>query len=108
MDHMRDLAAMGHTVVASIHQPRSAIWDMFHKVTVLSEGYQLYFGRPDRALAWFSDALGYDYDLLRDGAVSDWMKSWIRHMGSERKSVPILARGPLIGRARDKKRCGRA
>ena len=54
MDHMRDLAAMGHTVVASIHQPRSAIWDMFHKVTVLSEGYQLYFGRPDRALAWFS------------------------------------------------------
>ena len=72
-DHMRDLAAMGHTVVASIHQPRSAIWDMFHKVTVLSEGYQLYFGRPDRALAWFSDALGYDYDLLRDGAVSDWM-----------------------------------
>ena len=73
MDHMRDLAAMGHTVVASIHQPRSAIWDMFHKVTVLSEGYQLYFGRPDRALAWFSDALGYDYDLLRDGAVSDWM-----------------------------------
>ena len=120
MDHMRDLAAMGHTVVASIHQPRSAIWDMFHKViflffpissyssspgpgvarkrggrekkltffspslslvfslcrsqvTVLSEGFQLYFGRPDRALAWFSDALGYDYDLLRDGAVSDWM-----------------------------------
>ena len=73
MDHMRDLAAMGHTVIASIHQPRAAIWDMFHKVCVLSEGYQLYCGRPDRALAWFSDALGYEYDLIRDGAVSDWM-----------------------------------
>jgi ATP-binding cassette subfamily G (WHITE) protein 2 len=72
MDHMRDLAAMGHTVVASVHQPRAAIWDMFHKVCVLSEGYQLYCGRPDRTLAWFCDALGYEYDLIRDGAVSDW------------------------------------
>ena len=73
MEHMRDLAAMGHTVIASIHQPRAAIWEMFHKVTVLSEGYQLYFGRPEDARAWFGDALGYDYELGRDGAVSDWM-----------------------------------
>ena len=73
MEHMRDLAGMGHTVIASIHQPRAAIWEMFHKVTVLSEGYQLYFGRPEDARAWFGDALGYDYDLGRDGAVSDWM-----------------------------------
>ena len=32
MEHMRNLAGMGHTVIASIHQPRSAIWDMFDKV----------------------------------------------------------------------------
>ena len=32
MEHMSCLAAMGHTIVASIHQPRTAIWDMFHKV----------------------------------------------------------------------------
>ena len=32
MEHMSGLAAMGHTIVASIHQPRTAIWDMFHKV----------------------------------------------------------------------------
>ena len=32
MDHMSCLAAMGHTIVASVHQPRTAIWDMFHKV----------------------------------------------------------------------------
>jgi ATP-binding cassette subfamily G (WHITE) protein 2 len=73
MEHMRDLAGMGHTVIASIHQPRAAIWEMFHRVTVLSEGYQLYFGRPEDARAWFGDALGYDYELGRDGAVSDWM-----------------------------------
>ena len=32
MEHLSSLAALGHTVVASIHQPRSAIWDMFHKM----------------------------------------------------------------------------
>ena len=36
MEHMSSLAAMGHTIVASIHQPRTAIWDMFHKVWQLS------------------------------------------------------------------------
>ncbi len=37
MEHMSNLAGLGHTVIASIHQPRSAIWEMFDKVT-----------RPDR------------------------------------------------------------
>ena len=32
MDHMACLAALGHTIVASIHQPRAAIWDMLHRV----------------------------------------------------------------------------
>ena len=32
MDHMSCLTALGHTIVASIHQPRAAIWDMLHKV----------------------------------------------------------------------------
>ena len=31
MEHMSSLANLGHTVIASIHQPRSAIWDMFDK-----------------------------------------------------------------------------
>lgn len=40
---------------------------------VLSEGYNLYFGSPERVLGWFSDTLGYPYDYSRDGAVSDWL-----------------------------------
>ena len=40
---------------------------------VLSEGYQLYFGAPDDAAPWFDRGLGYEYDALRDGAVSDWL-----------------------------------
>ena len=36
MEHMSNLAGLGHTVIASIHQPRSAIWEMFDKVTLTS------------------------------------------------------------------------
>ncbi len=32
MDHMACLAALGHTIIATLHQPRTAIWDMIHKV----------------------------------------------------------------------------
>lgn len=34
MEHMSNLAGLGHTVIASIHQPRSAIWEMFDKVSL--------------------------------------------------------------------------
>ena len=40
---------------------------------VLSEGYSLYFGAPQRALDWFSGSLGYSYSYQRDGAISDWL-----------------------------------
>lgn len=33
MEHMSNLADLGHTIIASIHQPRSAIWDMFDKAS---------------------------------------------------------------------------
>jgi len=31
MDHMSCLAALGHTIVATLHQPRAAIWALLHK-----------------------------------------------------------------------------
>lgn len=38
MDHMADLAELGHTIIASVHQPRTAIWEMFHKVRCPNSG----------------------------------------------------------------------
>ncbi len=43
------------------------------QVVVLSEGNQVYMGRPDKAVEWFSLKLGYSYQPVRDGAVSDWL-----------------------------------
>ena len=44
MECMKRLAEQGRIVISSIHQPRAAIWDLFTKVQVLSEGRSLYFG----------------------------------------------------------------
>lgn len=59
MQALKDLAAEGHTVVASIHQPRSSIYAMFDDLCLLSEGRLLYFGPADAALDHFK-ALGHE------------------------------------------------
>lgn len=71
MKHMRGLAGKQRTLVCSIHQPRQAIWDMFDKLEVLSEGFLLYFGRTSEAVQWFQ-CLGFQYAEAQ-GAVSDWL-----------------------------------
>lgn len=38
METIRDLCADGHTVVVSIHQPRSSIYALFDDILLLSEG----------------------------------------------------------------------
>ena len=45
---LQRLAAQDRIVLASIHQPRAAIWDLFTTTIVLAEGHQLYFGPPDK------------------------------------------------------------
>ena len=59
MGALKDLASRGHTVVASVHQPRGAIWDLFDDLVVLSEGgVPLYVGRACDAVAFFEAAAG--------------------------------------------------
>lgn len=55
---LRDLAASGHTVIASIHQPGSAIYALFGNVVVLAEGELAYFGPADKVVKHFGD-IGY-------------------------------------------------
>ena len=48
------------TVIATIHQPRSAIWEMFDVVSLLSSGRLMYHGPCAGMLPWFEE-LGYTY-----------------------------------------------
>ena len=58
MRALKDLTKDGHTVVTSIHQPRSSIYAMIDDLCLLSEGKLIYFGPGDSVLDYFSD-LGY-------------------------------------------------
>uniref|UniRef100_A0A0D6R7E5 ABC transporter domain-containing protein n=1 Tax=Araucaria cunninghamii TaxID=56994 RepID=A0A0D6R7E5_ARACU len=55
METLRKLAQEGHTVVCSIHQPRSSIYGKFDDLILLSEGAVVYAGpAKDEALSYFA------------------------------------------------------
>lgn len=55
LEKLRQLAVQGKTVVCSIHQPASGIFDLFHSVILLAPGGQLAFqGDPQDAFNFFS------------------------------------------------------
>ena len=65
-----------HLVIASIHQPRAAIWDLFNRVVLLSEGYTLYCGptadvRPLPHLSSFASSTGLLQHSSWGGLVCD-------------------------------------
>lgn len=60
---MGRLAAQQRIIVSSIHQPRAAIWELFSKVTVLSEGRMLYFGAISQ-VGWLSPWIALEYVSL--------------------------------------------
>lgn len=51
---LRGLAGRGMTVVASVHQPSSRVYQMFDSVLLLSEGNGIYFGRGSAAMDYFA------------------------------------------------------
>ncbi len=47
---LKDLALNGRTVILTIHQPRSSIFQMFDNIMLLSEGNPIYFGSSEDAI----------------------------------------------------------
>ncbi|KAJ7943034.1 ABC transporter G family member protein [Quillaja saponaria] len=55
METLRQLAQDGHTVICSIHQPRSSVYSKFDDIVLLTEGALVYTGPAhDEPLAYFS------------------------------------------------------
>ncbi|XP_034688428.1 ABC transporter G family member 7 isoform X4 [Vitis riparia] len=55
METLRQLAQDGHTVICSIHQPRSSVYGKFDDIVLLTEGALVYAGpAQDEPLAYFS------------------------------------------------------
>jgi len=54
VESMKDLARNGKTIICTIHQPSSEIFEMFDKVCFLTEGKLAYIGSQKLASDFFS------------------------------------------------------
>ncbi|KAG6966149.1 hypothetical protein JG688_00006893 [Phytophthora aleatoria] len=59
------LSTEGRTVVCTIHQPSSLVYEMFSNVVILTAGQTVYFGPRTRILSHFS-SLGYNCPQYQD------------------------------------------
>ncbi|MBE3109125.1 MAG: ABC transporter permease, partial [Acidobacteria bacterium] len=50
---LKGLAEKGRTVVTTIHQPRSEIWDLFDNMVILTKGSPVYSGPARECIPWF-------------------------------------------------------
>eukprot|EP01071_Lankesteria_metandrocarpae_P010985 Lankesteria_metandrocarpae@DN5394_c1_g1_i2.p1 len=64
---LRELADRGHTVICTIHQPNSHIFQMFDWLLLMGEGLILYSGDRLGSIKWFND-LGYKCPLSQNPA----------------------------------------
>lgn len=51
---LKALANKGRTVITTIHQPRSEIWDLFDNLVILSRGSPAYSGSMKECIPWFT------------------------------------------------------
>lgn len=59
---MNDLAKEGRTIITSIHQPSSRIFQKIDKLMLFSEGYAIYYGHSKDILDWLQKT-GFDLPL---------------------------------------------
>uniref|UniRef100_A0ACD5TJG6 Uncharacterized protein n=1 Tax=Avena sativa TaxID=4498 RepID=A0ACD5TJG6_AVESA len=62
---LRGLARDGRTVIASIHQPSSEVFELFDRLFLLSGGKTVYFGQASEACEFFAQA-GFPCPPLRN------------------------------------------
>ncbi|KAJ6839413.1 ABC transporter G family member 11-like [Iris pallida] len=62
---LRSLSRDGRTVIASIHQPSSEVFELFDRLFLLSGGKTVYFGQTSEAYEFFAQA-GFPCPSLRN------------------------------------------
>jgi ABC-type multidrug transport system ATPase subunit len=53
VDSMKNLAKQGKTIICTIHQPSSEIFEMFDKLSLLAEGRLAFIGTLNSAYDFF-------------------------------------------------------
>ena len=57
---LADYAHMGHTVVATLHQPSTDIFNLFDDLLLLNEGKVVYYGEASEVIGYF-ECWGYEF-----------------------------------------------
>jgi hypothetical protein len=52
---LKRLASDGCTIVTTLHQPRSSIWNLFDQVVFMKDGQIVFGGSPSNAIGFFAD-----------------------------------------------------
>lgn len=50
---LKDMAAGGRTIICTIHQPSSEVYEMFDNLLLMAEGRVAYMGEANKALEFF-------------------------------------------------------
>ncbi|TQV92919.1 ABC transporter [Cordyceps javanica] len=50
---LKTLAKKGRTIITTIHQPRSEIWNLFDNIIILTRGSPVYSGCASECIPWF-------------------------------------------------------
>eukprot|EP00733_Pompholyxophrys_punicea_P001147 Pompholyxophrys_punicea_v1_NODE_506_length_1821_cov_8.150623.p1 type:complete len:441 gc:universal NODE_506_length_1821_cov_8.150623:390-1712(+) len=84
MECVKNLTLDGRTVICTIHQPSSDIFELFNKILLMSLGHVVYHGSPQDALVYF-EKMGYSCPQYSNPA-HFFMK--ILHSGVDVHQVP--------------------
>lgn len=85
---LKELAHMGHSIAVVIHQPRTAIYNMFDSLLLLSKGQTIYNGPACGARAHLEACLTVER-LPAETGIADWMMDVIS-ADEERSGGPKL------------------
>ncbi|RWR92647.1 ABC transporter G family member 11 [Cinnamomum micranthum f. kanehirae] len=86
---LRGLSRDGRTVIASIHQPSSEVFELFDRLYLLSGGKTVYFGKASDAYEFFAQA-GFPCPTLRNPS-----DHFLRCINSDFDKVKATLRGSM-------------
>eukprot|EP00798_Chlamydomonas_sp_ICE-L_P032125 gene32125-16645_t len=99
MAYLRLMATSGgHAIIASIHQPRPAIWKMFDTTTVMCKGALMYFGPAEAMVNWFCDGpmkVQPRFDPAVHGVASDWVLDLLSSYDARMSEIQGKVAGPI-------------
>jgi len=84
MKVLKNIAAQGNTVITTIHQPPTQVYNTFDRLMLLTQGRTAYFGTIDKAISYFGNI---GYQCPRKSNPSDYFLEAINSDFTDAKEV---------------------